>query len=323
MRSSRFLSIVATLMLVASGNPSFAQSVNFKMGMVTGPDSPQSVAAEKFVELMREKSGGSINGKVYMGGSLGATNQLLQSMVLGTVQSTVTVVLSSYIEKSGLFLLPYLFRDQEHFHRVTDDAALVDEVVGAGPEKGLRVLAVWDSGFRQIWTRDIKVDSIDDLKGLKLRVPGAKIWVDTFKAFGVNATPMPYPEVYTAMQQGVIDGLEQPIPNYYTNKLFEVGKVMAKVDYMAGPAFLIVSEKWWQSLTPDEQKAAREAAEESKKLERRLNGEAEGEQLELMKAAGLQVSTPDLAPFREAAKQVWAEHEPVYGKALIDKIANY
>ena len=127
-----------------------------------------------------------------LSGSLGSTAQMLQSMVLGTVHATVSVVLSSYIPNSGVFLLPFLFKDQAHFDRVTKDDKLVDEVLGAGPKKGLRVLSIWDSGFREIWTRNKEIRSLADLTGLKLRVPEAKIWVDTFKAFNVNATPMSY-----------------------------------------------------------------------------------------------------------------------------------
>lgn len=296
---------------------------NFKMGMATGADSPQSVGAVKFVELMREKTNGAIDGKVYLSGSLGGTTQLLQSMVLGTVHSTITVVLSSYVPRSGVFLLPFLFKDQAHFYRVTNDTRLVDEILAEGPSKGLRVLSVWDSGFRQIWIRDKQIKSMADLKGLKLRVPEAKIWVDTFKAFGVNATPMPYSEVFSAMQQGVIDGLENPIPNYYTNKLFEVGKIMVDVSYMAGPAFLIVSERWWKSLNANQQKAALEAAREARDIERKLNNEAEGKQVKLMQDKGLIVNKPDLAEFREASKQVWKQYETIYGKQLIEKLANY
>lgn len=302
---------------------SSAQAQNFKMGMVTGADSPQTVGAVKFVDLMREKTKGAIDGKVYLSGSLGGTTQLLQSMVLGTVHSTITVVLSSYIPKSGVFLLPFVFKDQAHFYRVTNNAQLVNDILADGPAKGLRVLSVWDSGFRQIWLRNKQIKNMSDLRGLKVRVPEAKIWVDTFKAFGVNATPMPYSEVYAAMQQGVIDGLENPIPNYYTSKLFEVGKIMVEVSYMAGPAFLIVSEKWWKSLTPEQQKAALDAAREARDLERKLNTEAEGKQVKLMQDKGLIVNKPDLAAFREASKQVWKQYEAVYGNDLIEKIANY
>jgi tripartite ATP-independent transporter DctP family solute receptor len=316
-----FAVAISSLCLIGL-RPAAAQEVNFKIGMATGADSPQSVGAAKFVELMNAKSGGKIKGKVYLSGSLGSTAQLLQSMVLGTVHATVSVVLSSYIPKSGVFLLPFLFKDQAHFYRVTDDDQLTDEVLGEGPKKGLRVISIWDSGFREIWTRDKEIKSLADLKGLKLRVPEAKIWVDTFKAFDVNATPMSYTEVYSAMQQGVIDGLEQPIPNYYTNKLFEVGKYMAKVDYMAGPAFLIVSERWWRGLGPDEKKAAMDAAREARDLERKLNTEAEAEQIKLMQEKGLIVTKPDLGPFREAAAKVWKNYEPVYGEDLIEKIKN-
>jgi tripartite ATP-independent transporter DctP family solute receptor len=318
---SRLFRLASCALLLSATFGAYAQ--NFKMGMATGPDSPQSVGAEKFVELMRQKTGGAIDGKVYLSGSLGGTTQLLQSMVLGTVHSTITVVLSSYVPKSGVFLLPFLFRDQAHFYRVTNDTQLVNEILADAPSKGLRVLSVWDSGFRQIWVREKQIKSMADLKGLKLRVPEAKIWVDTFKAFGVNATPMPYSEVFSAMQQGVIDGLENPIPNYYTNKLFEVGKIMVDVSYMAGPAFLIISERWWKSLTPAQQKAALEAAQEARDLERKLNSEAEGKQVKLMQDKGLIVNKPDLAEFRAASKQVWKQYEAVYGKALIDRISSY
>ncbi len=318
-----FTIIVATLCLTAAIAAARAQDVNFKVGIVTGPTSPQSVAMQKFVDLMNAKTGGKIEGKVYLSGSLGSTPQLLQSMVLGTVHATVTVVLSSYVPKSAVFLLPFIFKDQAHFYRVTDDDKLVNEALSEGPSKGLRVLSIWDSGFREIWTRNKEIKSLADLKGLKLRVPQAKIWVDTFKAFDVNATPMPYSEVYSAMQQGVIDGLEQPIPNYYTNKLFEVGKYMAKVDYMAGPAFLIVSEKWWSSLSPDQQKAALDAAREARDFERKLNTEEEAKQIKLMQEKGLIVTHPDLTPFREVAKNVWKDYESSFGKDLIEKIQNH
>jgi len=320
---ARNIGLFAISIVLLGSNPVSAQDVNFKMGMVTGAKSPQSVAAGKFVDLMREKSSGRINGKVFLGGSLGGTTQLLQSMVLGTAQSTITVVLSSYVPKSGVFLLPFLFKDQAHFYRVTNDTQLVAAILAEAPSKGLRVLSVWDSGFRQIWVRDKEIKSMADLKGLKLRVPEAKIWVDTFKAFGVNATPMPYSEVFSAMQQGVIDGLENPIPNYFTNKLFEVGKIMVNVDYMAGPAFLIISEKWWKSLSPADQKNALAAAQEARDFERKLNAEAETEQLKLMQEKGLVVNKPDLTAFRDASKQVWAQYESQFGKELIEKIANY
>lgn len=314
------LAIMVTFAAVLIDGSADAQGVNFKMGMATGPGSPQNEAAERFVELMHERSGGAIQGKVFHSGSLGDTRQLLQSMVLGDVHATVTVALSSFVPKSGVFLLPYLFNSQEHFYKAVDDPSLVEAALGDAPSKGLRVISIWDSGFRQIWTTDLPVREFDDLQGLKIRVPGAKIWVATFKAFDVNATPMAYGEVYTSLQQGVIDGMEQPIPNFYSNKFFEVAKYMAKVDYMAGPAFLVVSERWWQSLTPEQQEIAVAAANEAKELERRLNQEAEQANIEEMKEKGLQITEPNLAPFREAGQTVWLEFEDDYGKELIERL---
>lgn len=313
--------IIALFAVLAASWTAQAQTINFKIGMATTADSPQNVAAVKLVDLLRERTNGEINGQVFHSGSLGSTDQLLQSMALGTVDATVTVAIDTYVPQAGIFLLPYLFRDQDHFYKVAD-SALSEEIFADSVKRGLRIASIWDSGFRQIYMVKKPIESFDDLKGAKIRVPGGQIWIDTFRAFNVNATPMAYGEVFTALEQGVIDGMEQPIPNFASNKFFEVAKHMAKVDYMAGPAFFVVSERFWQGLSDENKKIFADAMNEAKALERTLNQKSEDKDLADMQAQGLMISEPDLAPFREAARTVWAPYEEKFGKDVIQKIVD-
>jgi TRAP-type transport system periplasmic protein len=312
--------LLVALGLVLAASSAQTQGIGFKIGMATTADSPQNVAAERLVEMLRERTGGGIDGEVFHAGSLGGTEQLLQSMALGTVDATVTVAIDAYIPQAGVFLLPYLFRDQEHFYSVADSPFAL-EILEDGTESGLRVLSIWDSGFRQIYMVNKPINAMSDLEGAKIRVPSGQVWMDTFRAFGVNATPMAYGEVFTALEQGVIDGMEQPIPNFYANKFFEVAQHMAKVDYMAGPAFFVVSERWWSSLTPELQEVVVETVEEAKAYQRQLNQEAEEANLREMEAAGLQITEPDLTEFREAGESVWVNYSGRFGEEVIRRMS--
>jgi len=296
-----------------------AQDINFKLGMVTGPDSHQNIAAEKFVQLMNERSKGEIRGKVYHSSALGSTAQLLEGMNLGTVQSTITVVFDSYVEKTAVLQVPFLFRDTEHFYKVID-GPIGDEVVADAPKKGFRVLSIWDSGMRQIWTKDKPINKLEDLRGMKIRVPSGKIWVNAFKALGVNPTPMALGEVYSGLQQGTIDGMEQPIAYTYADKFYEVLKYMVEVDYQVSPGYLIVSDRWWKSLSPAGQKVAMEAVKEAKVFQRRVKAEQDKVALKNMTDNGLKVNKPDRQSFIDAVKPVVEDYEKRFGKDVFDRI---
>jgi tripartite ATP-independent transporter DctP family solute receptor len=308
--------IIVASTLAASVN---AQDVNFKLGMVTGPDSHQNIAAEKFVQLMNERSKGEIRGKVYHSSALGSTAQLLEGMNLGTVQSTITVVFDSYVEKTAVLQVPFLFRDTEHFYKVID-GPIGDEVVADAPKKGFRVLSIWDSGMRQIWTKDKSINKLEDLRGMKIRVPSGKIWVNSFKALGVNPTPMALGEVYSGLQQGTIDGMEQPIAYTYADKFYEVLKYMVEVDYQVSPGYLIVSDRWWKSLSPEGQKVAMEAVKEAKIFQRNVKAEQDKVALKNMTDKGLKVNKPDRQSFIDAVKPVVEDYEKRFGKDVFDRI---
>lgn len=313
------MKVGAAILVSALATGVNAQEINFKLGMVTGPDSHQNIAAEKFVQLMNERSKGEIRGKVYHSSALGSTAQLLEGMNLGTVQATITVVFNSYVEKTAVLQVPFIFRDTEHFYKVVD-SPIGDEVVADAPKKGFRVLSIWDSGMRQIWIKDKPINKLEDLRGMKIRVPGGKIWVNTFKALGVNPTPMPLGEVYSGLQQGIIEGMEQPVAYTYADKYNEVLKYMVEVDYQASPGYVIVSERWWKSLSPEGQKVAMEAAKETKIFQRGIKAEQDKVALKAMTDYGLKVNKPDRKAFIEAVQPVVAEYEKRFGKDIFDQI---
>jgi len=277
------------------------------------PDSHPSARAivEKFKPLVEEKSGGKIKVEVFNNAQLGGERDVLEQLQLGQIEmSFLSPVLGNVEPKINALDLPYLFKDYEHLDSILD-GELGKEILKDLPEKGLRGFAYMENGFRQITNSVKPINSIDDLKGLKIRVPEAPLSIANLEALGANVVTVAFPEVYPALQQGTVDGQENAYPTITSSKFYEVQKYVAETNHMWGAHVILASEKWFSGLSPEFQKIIEEAANETSKYNRQIFREGQEKDKQALIDKGMTLTTPDLEPFRKAV-------EPVYEKFFKD-----
>jgi tripartite ATP-independent transporter DctP family solute receptor len=306
----------------ASSTTGSGKVVTLRLGHITGESDAWHKGALKFAELVKAKSNGSVEVEIYPSSTLGNDRDLIEGMQLGSVDfALVAGVLSNFYEPYSILELPYLFRDKEHLEKV-----LYGDV-GEKLKKDLldnaqvRGLDFWVRGPREL-TANKKIEKVEDLKGLKIRVPEIPASIAAWKAMGASPTPMAFGEVYSSLQTGVIDAQENPFALIASNKIQEVQSHLMLTNHVFGYVLLTMSEITYQKLTPEQQKAVEEAAKEATTFENDLVAKQEVELLDLLKKSGMEVVELDTAPFMEKAKTVHGEFAKKYGQELYDSIVN-
>ncbi|KIL37588.1 C4-dicarboxylate ABC transporter substrate-binding protein [Cohnella kolymensis] len=298
------------------------KNVTLRLGHITGESDAWHKGALKFAELVKEKSNGSVTVEVYPSSTLGNDRDMIEGMQMGSVDfALVAGVLSNFYEPYSILELPYLFRDKDHLEKV-----LYGDV-GTKLKKDLldnaqvRGLEFWVRGPREL-TANKKIEKVEDLKGLKIRVPEIPASIAAWKAMGASPTPMAFGEVYSSLQTGVIDAQENPFALIASNKIQEVQSHLMLTNHVYGYVLLTMSDMTYQKLSPDQQKAVEEAAKEATQFENDLVAKNEEELLKTLKDSGMEVVELDTAPFAEKAKTVHAEFAKKYGQELYDSIIN-
>ena len=277
----------------------------------------------RFAEVASELSGGKIKIEIFPAAQLGEEVSTMEQCKMGAIPIVLTGVFDSYVPKAGVFILPFLFENSEHADKVLNGP--IGQKVFAGFEKhNMKVISVWENGFRQITNNVRPINSVDDMKGLKIRTPQSPVWMRTMEAFGATPTPMPFAEVSTAIVQGLVDGQENPLLHIQANKTYEVQKYLAVVDYMYGPAPLLVNKTWFEKLSPEYQDILIKAAAAGNKHMREVAAERNQNAIAFFKEQGLQITYPDKDGFKAKVvvlyKGEWADK---FGKDLLDEIRNY
>ena len=300
-----------------------AEKVVLKFGHVLASTHPYHLAAEKFAEILANDKSVNVEVQVFHSSQLGNERDLTEGLQLGTVDLALAPGTVALFEpKMALFDLPYMFRDRKHAYAVLD-GPIGEEVAAGMPSKGLRLLAYWENGFRNITTSKRPINTPEDLKGIKIRVSENRVHVDTFTAFGATVTTMAFGEVFTALQQGTIDAQENPLAIIYTSKFYEVQKFLSLSEHVYMPAHLLISEARWQGLAPEVKKAVQSAAYQARDFERKLMMESDGKLLENLKNAGVQINNVNKTAFVDLAKKtVWQKYEKEFG-ALRQKIVDH
>jgi TRAP-type transport system periplasmic protein len=316
-----FVSLFLVSMVWVDSAP--CQSWAFKLGNATQPDHAYNIGARKYAELVAQRTGNKVKIDIFPATQLGSERDLVEGLQLGTVDFVVTSTgpLGGFVPKMFVVDLPFLFRDKEHAYKVLD-GPIGRGLLDAFSAKGIRGLAFWENGFRQITNNARPIEKPADLKGIKIRTMENKIHLATFRAFGASPTPMAWGEVYTALQQKTIDAQENPIAIIYTGKVYEVQKYLTLTGHFYSHSPILMSEKSFQSLPKDIQKIMLDTALECATFERNLLRDDEAKQLADLKAKGMQVNTPDKKPFQDAAASVYKEFESQFGKEMIDRIIN-
>jgi tripartite ATP-independent transporter DctP family solute receptor len=308
---------LTTLALAASAQA----QIEIKFGHVGEPASLFAKSAEEFATQANAKLGGKAKVVVFGSSQLGGDKELLQKLKLGTVEMALpSTVMSSESDLFGVFEMPYLVKDRAHMQRIEKDvfwSKLAPEV----EKKGLKVIAVWENGYRHITNSRRPINTPDDLKGIKLRVPEGKWRVKMFQAYGANPSPMKFSEVFTALQTGVMDGQENPFSQIYSAKFQEVQKFLSLTGHVYTPAYVTVGAKKWASLSPDVQKILEDTAKATQAFVYRTAEADENDLLGKIKAAGVQVNAANKDAFIAASRPVYDEYskEVPGAKEVIDR----
>jgi TRAP-type transport system periplasmic protein len=230
------------------------QPITIRLGHVGSPGSLFAITTDEFAKRANAELKGKVEIKVFHSSQLGTDEQMMQGIKVGAPDMFLpSTVMSTMEEKAGVFEMPYLIVSRAHMKKVTENKQVQGQLFSRLPAKGMRVLGVWENGFRHITNNVRPIVKPDDLKGVKLRVPSGVWRVKMFKAYGGNPSPMPLAEVYSAIQSGVMDGQENPFPQIASAKFQEVQKFLSLSGHVYTPAYLVVGEDVWKRLPPDVQ----------------------------------------------------------------------
>jgi tripartite ATP-independent transporter DctP family solute receptor len=277
---------------------------------------------EYMAERLAEKSDGSLQIAIYPNQQLGTERQSLELLQIGSLAMTKVsaAVLENFSPEATVLSLPYLFRGREHVYTF-QDSELGREILLASEPFRLRGLVYFDAGQRSFYTKDRPVRTPADLEGQKIRVQQSATAIAMVKALGGSPTPISYGELYTALQQGVVDGAENNPPSFYTSRHYEVCKYYTLDEHAAVPDVLVIGTEAWNRLSDRERQWLQEAADEAVTHQRELWQAAEREALDAVVAAGVEIIHPDKAPFIEQTEGIlaaYADDPVVYG--LIQRI---
>jgi tripartite ATP-independent transporter DctP family solute receptor len=276
----------------------------------THPDGYPTVEAVKYMgELLKRETNGRLDIKVFHSGQLGEEKDTVQQTQFGVIDMNRInlAVLNNVVPETRVPGLPFLFRSVEHMHKVMD-GEIGDQILKAFEPHNMIGLAYYDSGSRSFYNVKRPIKSLDDMKGLKIRVQQSDLFIDLIKALGGNPTPMPFGEVYSGLQTGVVDGAENNWPSYQSTRHFEVAKYYSLSEHSMMPEVLVMSKRSWDKLSKDDQQLVRKAAKESVAKMRELWEAREKQSKDTVVAAGAQINELDKDAFIKAAETVYDKH---------------
>ena len=271
-------------------------------------------------ELVREKSSGRMEVQIYPNEQLGTEKECIEALQLGymAITKTSSAAMEGFVPEMRIFGIPYLFRDSEHFWKVLK-GPIGKELLLAGQSQELRGLCYYDAGARSFYAKK-EINSPADLKGLKGRVQNSVMSMKMVSAMGGSPTPIPWGELYTSLEQGVIDAAENNPPSFRTSRHYEICKYYIMDEHTMLPDILVISPRVWMGLTPEFQQILQEAVDESVEYQRKIWAEAEKEDMQKVQDEGVTIIHPDKQPFRQSVKSVWDEFAGTDIGRLIERI---
>lgn len=277
------------------------ETYTFQVGHVVTTDHSYHLGLQKFAESVNEKTGGRVNIEIFPSGQLGNEADLTEGVTMGTIDMALVNSgnLASFVDSYQLFDLPFLFRDNAHAHAVLD-GEIGQQALQSLEGIGIKGFANWENGFFCTWNKKNAINSSADFSGLKIRANNNPIHIDAYNALGVSAITMGWSEVYTAIQNGTVDGVSVSIPSMYTAKIQEVAPYISTSSEFYVTVILMMNLDLFNSLPSDIQQALIEAAQETTDYQRKLNGEMTDEYIQALKDEGYEVTEPDLEELKAA-----------------------
>ena len=325
-----FRSLVVLVALAAL--PMMAEAAKVKYGHVAPTFHGQSRAAEAFADHVREKTGGRIDIATFPMGQLGSERSMASQVQSGSLQiaSITTAVLQNFVSEVAILDMPFLFPDRKTAYAVLDDPAVQEKIFSYLPKKGFIGIGWTENEIRDFSNTKRPVRKPEDIKGLKVRVMNSPVYLDTFDQLGASSVGLPFPEVYSALQTGVIDAQENPLLTAVLMKFTEVTKFVTNTQHALTECIVIVNPDYWNSLSPADQQIFRDAARIGIETNRKVNAELKAKMPksglsleEFCKANGIEVI--DLTPaereaFRKAMMPVWDKYRGQMGNEIFDFI---
>lgn len=323
---SRFIVVVAitaTLVLSYTGVKLSRNMVDIQMAHTLDVQHPVHKALEYMSHRLEEISGGEMTLTVYPSGQLGSEREILELIQIGTLGMTKVSAspLEAFVPEMKVFSLPYLFDDHEHYWRVLQSET-GQRLLDAGIDYRIKGLGYFDAGSRSFYTTAQKVEDPDDLNGLKIRVMNSQSAVNMVNTIGGSATPVSWGELYTALQQGIVNGAENNPPSFFYSKHYEVSKYYLLDEHTSIPDVIIVGTHLWNSLSPTQQNWLEQAMQDATQYQKKLWAESTAMSLEKVKEAGVTVMKADKRVFQHKVKPIYDAIEDQSLLDLIEDIKN-
>ena len=316
------------LSIAVAASISMAAEYVIKFSHVVSPNTPKGKAADYFAKRVEELSHGKIKVKVFPNAQLCGDKVVLRKLKFGTVQMAAPSFskFTGLVPQLALFDLPFLFKNDEHLHKVLD-GEVGQKLLEMVNKKGYVALAYWDNGFKQLTDSKRPLIKPEDCKGLKFRVMSSKVLIEQFKALGAIPVVMPFSEVYSALQQGVVDGQENTISNIYTKKFYEVQRYMTLTNHGYLGYMVVMSKKFWNKLPNDMKKIIKQAIKEATEKERIWAKELNKEQFAKIKEYAKRSGKLQIDTLTQNQRELWVKKlRTIYpnfynmiGKELIQK----
>ncbi|MBS3975495.1 MAG: TRAP transporter substrate-binding protein [Syntrophomonadaceae bacterium] len=314
--------LVTTLLAGCANKPQSEQkntgnvkTIAFRMSQTSAADGAIGLAMEKFRKLIEEKTKGRYTIHTFHSGQLGSERENIESVQMGDLDIAIVnqAPLANFVPEIAAVDLPYVIKSFEHADKVFL-GEIGNSFLNKLADRGIQGLSIWESGFRNLTNSKRPVNSLKDVRGLRIRVMQNKIHQDLWRTFGADPVPMAWGEAYTALQQGAVDGQENPATVIDKNKVVEVNKHMAITQHVYSTVFIIMSKKAWGTLSAEDQKIFKAAAEEAGAYQRELSRKMDKEAITNLEKAGMKVTYPNKQEFIDASQPV----RDNYGKEFAD-----
>jgi tripartite ATP-independent transporter DctP family solute receptor len=318
------MKLLASIALVLgfAAQSATAQEFKFNIGIVLDATHPVAIGLKRMAEVAEKDSGGRIKLEIFPSSQLGGQREMWQNVQAGLIAGILdpTAQVTNFVPQFGVLDLPYLVENADQAFKLLEGPVVQSELTAKAPAAGFRVVHYWEITFRNIYSRT-PVNGIADLKGKKVRVIPNPTFIALFRGLGAAPTPMAFGELYSALQQGVVDGAENDTVTYFTSRHYEVAKNLALTSHLMLVNTLFFSEKQWQRLPENLRAVMLKASLEGRKVMTDERRAREAKVFDDLKAAGVAITRPDIKPFVEAGRKTWAESEQRLGKELIAKIS--
>ena len=307
-----------------TGGEGSGETKTIRAGIGLNDAHPQYKALLKWKELVEERTDGAITVETYHSSQLGDDRSMTEALQIGSQEVTIpsTAPIANFVPEYSIFDFPFLFPNEQVADKVLD-GEVGQKFLDKLEDQNLVGLAYWENGFRDVTNSEHPIESAEDLKGLKLRTMENELHLDAFKALGANPTPMALGELFTAMQQGTVDGQENPIPTIYLQGFYEVQDYVSATNHIYSPFVFLMSKSFFDGLTEEQQTIVKEAAVEAGALNRELNREATAENLQDLKDEGMnynEVSPEERQEMIDIVQPVLDEYAEKIGAETVQEV---